>query len=246
MRRSIRKVFKKMAQSKVTTKGLSIEPLGVDNYASWSADMKWLMVTKGCWSAIDGEADDAMNAKALALIGLHVERHIKGTIVACDTASEAWSKLEAVYKAKSNARRLWLKRELTNLRREQGEPITVYVARARGIKDELAAAGHEISDEEVAWSVLAGLPEEYASMVNAIETTMEKMDLDVILSKLLIIENRTEYYDMDTGRRILRACYGKARPWAPSSNTVCWNCGKKGHVKRDCREKPKTSNLVAL
>jgi len=57
------------------------------------------------------------------------------------------------------------------------EPLTKYVARARGIRDQLLAAGQEIKEKEVAWSVLAGLPDNYESMVNVIEAGSEELDL---------------------------------------------------------------------
>ena len=57
------------------------------------------------------------------------------------------------------------------------ELLTKYVARARGIRGQLLAAGQEIKEEEVAWSVLAGLPDNYESMVNVIEAGSEELDL---------------------------------------------------------------------
>ena len=57
------------------------------------------------------------------------------------------------------------------------ELLTKYVACARGIRGQLLAAGQEIKEEEVAWSVLAGLPDNYESMVNVIEAGSEELDL---------------------------------------------------------------------
>ena len=58
-----------------------------------------------------------------------------------ETAKAAWDALEAVYKAKSMARRVALKREMNSLKKAADEPMTKYVARAKELRDQLAAAG---------------------------------------------------------------------------------------------------------
>ena len=208
---------------------LSIEKLDVDNYAIWSVDMKWLLITKCCWSAISDpdNVEEETDMKALALIGLHVQKHHKSSLADCETAKEAWDLLSTVYKAKSNARRLQLRKELNNLKLAVDEPLTKYVARARGIRDQLLAAGQEIKEEEVAWSVLAGLPDNYESMVNIIEAGSEELDLDDMLPKLLIVEQRMAKQLPGTV-----AAYYHGSGNGPN----CWKCGKKGHVHRDCPE----------
>ena len=208
-----------------------IERLTGDNYATWSTDMKWLLIMRGVWTAIDDhenvtEADDM---KAMALIGLSVEKHLKSSIDACDSAKEAWDKLEDIYKAKSNARKLQLKKELTSIELKPKESLTVYISRAKDIRDQLTAAGYEASDEEVALSILAGLPEGYESIVDTIQATTAELDIDEIMPKLLIVEQRVKERrgkEVDVERAFVMTCYG---------------CGKKGHIKRNCPEKKKAS-----
>lgn len=213
-----------------------IEKLTGDNYATWSTDMKWLLIMKGAWNAvIDHEnVDDAEDLKAMALIGLSVDKHLKTTIDACDTAKEAWDKLEDVYKAKSNARKLQLKRELTSISLKPKESITMYVSRAKDIRDQLIAAGYEASEEEVALSLLAGLPEGYESIVDTIQATTEALDIDEIMPKLLIVEQRV--------KERIDASFIKEKAFV-----VCFKCGQKGHIKRHCpkrKEDEKTKRRI--
>jgi gag-polypeptide of LTR copia-type len=142
--------------------------LDVDNYATWSTKMRFLLITKGYWKAVQasGEPEDA---KALAMIGLCVEDHHLTSIEKCQTAKEAWEALEAVYRAKSTARMLQLKRELNALKKEASEPVTKYIARAKSIRDQLQGAGHHVEDADMVLSVLAGLPPEYDMLVCVLE-----------------------------------------------------------------------------
>jgi len=218
----------------------SIEKLDIDNYATWSANMRWLLTLKTLSAAIEPAEDQAVDAavdqKALALIGLYVADHHKSTLAGCETANEAWEALKAVYKAKSNARRLHLLRELHNLKLLPGEHLTVYFSRARSIRNQLLAAGHELEEEDVVWSILAGLPIEYESMVNIIQAGTDDLEMDDILPKLMLVEQRLAKPSGATFK--VQAFTAVA---AGEFKGKCWKCGKRGHRQSNCQSKRKVN-----
>jgi len=71
------------------------------------------------------------------------------TLLACKTAKEAWDTLEKIYKARSVARKLQLKKEPNNLKKGLSEPLPKYIARAKTIWNDLLATGHDIKPSEV-------------------------------------------------------------------------------------------------
>lgn len=208
--------------------------------------MRWLLVLKGLWAAIvpaeDEEVDAAVDQKALALIGLYVADHHKATLAACETANDAWEALKAVYKAKSNAQRLYLLRELHNLKLLPAEPLSVYFSRARSIRNQLLAAAHELEEEEVVWSILAGLPRDYESMVNIIQAGTDVMAMDDILPKLMLVEQRLV---KPSGATFRAQAFSAVANEAGEFKGRCWKCGRRGHVQRDCRSKI-TANAVRV
>ena len=137
----------------------SVERLDVDNYATWSIRMRALLISKGLWAAVTSDTPDAdKDQKALAQIILNVKDHHLMTVGKCERAKIAWETLKTTYEAKNNARRLLLRRELTQLKMGATEPLTVYAARAKDLQSQLTAAGDEVKDQEVALQYLAGLP----------------------------------------------------------------------------------------
>jgi hypothetical protein len=176
-------------------KFLVVEKLDIHNYVPWSIKMKFFLVTKGLWGAVNGtedEIDHAKSEKALALIGLNVKDHHLSTINAYETAGEAWEKLQSTYRAKTEARRMQLRRELTSLRlredRNSYEPLTKYFSRALDIRDQLEAIGQTVDAQDLKLAVLSGLPSTYDTAMQILTMAKETADLPELLSLLLPVE----------------------------------------------------------
>jgi len=120
---------------------ISIESLNGENYAVWSQRMEMLLVHKKLWKGVtEPEVDADRFAKAKALIGLNVTKQDLGHVVAARNAEQAWDELEKVFKGKTTARKLQLKRELMTFKQELGEPIAKYVNKAKDLERELLDA----------------------------------------------------------------------------------------------------------
>ena len=238
----------------VSDSSIGIEKLDLDNYGSWSVQMKFLLIHKGLWAATTGaeETSAGDSLKALALIGLNVKEHHLSTLDKCTTAKEAWTTLESTYKAKTMARRLQLKRELNNLKKSATEPLPKYISRVRDIWNDLKASGHDIKESEVVLNVLAGLPKEYETSVAIIEAAEKEMGLAEVLSRLLNVEQRvarqdeqeTAYVaqgfkkDFKKGpQRTYKAFDNKQRSTGKYIDKECFYCHKKGHIKAECRKR---------
>ncbi|KAL4427979.1 hypothetical protein ABPG75_002068, partial [Micractinium tetrahymenae] len=175
--------------------------------------MKFLLITKGLWTAIAADnVDETLDGKAFALIGLHVKDHHLPVLERCHTAKEAWQQLEAVYQAKSNARKRQLRKELSQLKMGPDESLAKYVARAKDIQNQLRAAGYETSSDA-------------------------DMALDDILPKLVSVEQRLVKSDSFThGEAALTAkrSSGFGSGHRRQRERRCFACGQPGHIARDC------------
>ena len=240
-----------------------VEALDLRNYGTWSFRMKMLLLSKGLWTAVEtgtGELKD----KAFALIALNVrDHHIPTMMAAKGCPKTAWEALSAVFQAKTVSMQLQLRHDLTGLRKQPGEPLHKYLARARTIWTELTASGLTIQENEVALGVLAGLPREYDVGTQVIQTMRKTLTLDDILADLMPIEQLSERNSK--GEKALAAHTHSNTTYTPSNNKfhnnkagttsgyherqpsrqrasnphahrTCNHCGKKGHIKEECRK----------
>lgn len=216
----------------------AVELLDVDNYASWRTKMRLLLVLKGLWPAVTGDStDEEKDGKAFALLGLHVKDHHLPVLERCNTAKAAWDQLEAVYQAKSNARKRQLRKELSQLKMGAAEPLAKYVARAKEIQNQLQAAGHTVADQEVCWAVLAGLPPAYDTVVTVLETSTDAdMKLDDLLPKLMPVEQKMAQGESShSGEAALLA--NRKKSFGSKETRSCYYCGKVGHIQQNCLKK---------
>jgi hypothetical protein len=87
-----------------------IKLLTVSNYPTWSVRMKMLLVFKDLWEGIEPGTDVKKSELAKALSGLNVSSEYALTVEDQPDVKTAWEYFKNMFKGKSNARILQLKR----------------------------------------------------------------------------------------------------------------------------------------
>eukprot|EP00967_Tisochrysis_lutea_P084786 scaffold118695_cov18-Tisochrysis_lutea.AAC.1 len=90
-------------------------------------------------------------------------------ITSCNGDVQAvWRHFQQQHTNSSLARQVQLTKELANLKLRSGERMVQYMARARALKHSLKSAGQSISTQALIVYILAGLPDEYKSIVDVV------------------------------------------------------------------------------
>ena len=213
----------------MTTKSrIFIDKLDNQNWGIWRRKLKALLLSKRLSGVIDGTDEDKDNSsQVFGIIQLHLSDAYLSVADDVATGKALWDKLEAIFTAQNNARRLLLRQELNSLRKEPTEAISEYVARAKELATNLEAVGHKPDPSDVTLSVLAGLPREYSVLVTIVGTLKETQTLDEILPALLQTEQQTKQQFMQ--EKELFPMYGAA-----AGGKSCYYCKKPGHLKANC------------
>ena len=149
-----------------------VEKLSDRNYRTWKTEVKWLLKGRGLLSyalseitqgdaatAADRKLHQLNDDKALATIGLSLEIDQQIHIEDCKSAHEAWRTLEQIHEPKSRVRIMQLKKAFYHLQMKGDEHISAYTARAKVAATNFRDANAEVKDEDLAYAILAGLPD---------------------------------------------------------------------------------------
>lgn len=229
-----------MAQDKIT-----IEHLNTSNYSTWAMSMEWLLISKGLWDVVteepSGEISPALSKKALAFIGLNVEKYHQHAVHSCSTAREAWLMLQRTYQGDSVARQHALRQQLATIKQGATEPLSLYFARAEELSASLAAAGYSVSLQEIAYNLLSGLLPEYGMAVISIQTSGQAITSpSSLLPRLLPVEQQLRNQQATgTDSTAFAARAQKRAGILQQGGRRCYQCGKMGHIRADCPNPPR-------
>jgi hypothetical protein len=213
------------------------------DFSEWVTRVTDLLVYKELDTCVEQDgnqlataAEKSRDRKALSIIRSHVAPALLPYVQGLSTAKEAWDTLHQLYSTSLEAKKSLLEERLLKLQKAKSEDIASYVARAQKLRLELMSAGERISDDRVIRSILRGLSDEFKGVT---EVLLFQSDLTIakLLTHLKVAEERMSGSSSEDALA-LKAAAAKEKK-KKNFNLECWNCGRRGHLKRDCRQPPK-------
>ena len=150
-----------------------------------------------------------------------------------------WDSLKNICEGRSRSLLIDLGRKLQNTHCGEEDDVRAHFAKLANTREQLAAMGETVADQQYANILLASLPSCYEMRVCAITTNADETGKDIDPAR--IIKHISDDYD----KRMLGKSNGKTaedQAFTASTqqnkrdrrNIECFNCKKKGHMKADC------------
>jgi hypothetical protein len=220
------------------------------------------------WSDID--------QRAISTIEMYITDDVLNHVISAISAKDMWEKLEAIYLGKSLSNKLFLKKKLFKLEMKEGEDVMKHINTFNALINDLSRIDVQFSEEDRALLLLASFPDSYEHFVTTLmfgkttlkfneivqdiisHVTMKKADDKSTSGSALNVESRGRNSNRGSGRGRSKSRSGRSKSRYPrnsngqsSSKTIeCWNCGKTGHYKNQCKAPKKekesdSANVVA-
>ncbi|KRZ65853.1 Retrovirus-related Pol polyprotein from transposon TNT 1-94 [Trichinella papuae] len=217
--------------------------------------MKVLLMRDGLWDLVSQpkpcpvpEDWSRKECKAIAAICLTVEDDQLIHLAQLETAREMWQTLQRLHERASIGSKLYLMRKLYGMRFTHGT-MQSHINGILEIVTQLRGLGKNIEDEDLVAIMLCSLPNSYSALVTALEGRDEAdLTVEYVSGKLLDeYQRRTEScLDQSSNEVALNTTASKARSQFRTSKATltksdnesrrCYYCGKKGHIKANCRK----------
>ena len=212
-----------------------------EDFELWSIKFKGYLRMNKLHTYLESETpgDSEKNADIFSMMIQVLDDKSLNLIIrdAPDKGRESFKILKDHYLGTSKPRILSLYTELTSLKMGSGETVTEYMLRAETAASRLKQAEETISDQLLIAMVLKGLPESYKAFSTIMCNTNDKLEF----SKFKI--SLRSYEENEAARAAHNVTSDDV--YSLTSDDVyslitCYSCGKPGHRKFQCTNKPKS------
>lgn len=218
-----------------------IVPFAGSDFENWLFRLEVVLEEHDLWSVTFGKAENDKKEKKSRSIIIQciADSHLE-YVKDCVSPKNIISKLKNTFEKKGIASQLLIRRKLLTLKFQESGTLEEHFRIYDTLIRQLKTTGAKPDESELVCGLLLTMPPAYNTVITAIETIQVEISLDFVKKRLLdeelklktqeVTENevfftretkeRTKY---NTGEK------GKSFPFE------CYNCGKKGHMKADCR-----------
>lgn len=238
-----------MAEANENAK-FSVAKLNDQNYQPWKFKVKMLLIREGRWTMISEPKPDPVTQewtekdyKAQSTISLSIEDSQIVHVCKCTSAKAMWEELQKVHERANLSNKLYLLRKLYQSKLANGQDMQDYIRATLELVERLRGIGEEVREFHVAALLLGGLPENYETLVTALDARPDdELTLEYVKGKLVdefkrkSPANTNEVKVSESALKVLKGSKkNEASHYVDRETRTCFVCKKPGHIKKDCR-----------
>lgn len=236
----------------------NVDPLDDTNYFLWSKKIEGILRAKKLWKKVinvkppekpEGVEnyevefkhwnewdDDNYAARAVIINTMSKAQLLKYSHE--KNADKLWSLIKNNSAAETEQLKAKSLSELSNLLMKKEENIDAYVNRAEALRNQCVQLGKNIEDYELRMYIIRGLRTEFDQNVRVLETQRDITINDIRYAlKQEELRRSVRKEEKTSKEEYVRRAKEKTK-----NDVTCYNCGMRGHISSECRNKQKCFN----
>jgi hypothetical protein len=233
------------------------------NYQLWKMHMEDYLYQKDLFlplnrvekksTAMKDEEWEIPDRKALGMIRLSLAMLVAFNISKEKTIEGLMDALAKLYEKPSMSNKVFLMKILFNMKMSEGGSVADHLNEFNMVTNQLSSAKVDFDDEVRDLLILCSLPESWNGLVMAVSKSVSGLNtlkIDDVVGVILNEEMRWKITGETSGNALNMENRGRQKDREKGSGNhensrkgrsksilgkiECWNCGKKGHLKKDC------------
>ena len=176
----------------------------------------------------------ARKNKALAQIVLHVDTKLLYLLGDPTCPVEVWTKIQDTFQKKSWSNKLRLRKRLYNLKLKPNSDLQAHLKSFVECFEALAVIGDAVEEEDRVISLLASLPDNYSTLVTALESVEKVPTWAVVTEKLLNFESKLKSVEPELTEDKVLVTKRHNNNFFKKKSFNCYECGGENHIKKNC------------
>ena len=221
---------------------VNIVPLNEKNFATWKIQIKMTLIKEGLWGLVTGTEVAPTENGALAKYNTRKDRALATIVMAIQPSllylvgdptdpQVVYEKLRDTFQKKTWSNKLRLRKSLYGMKLLPGMNVHQLLKSFVEIFEELSIIGEAVDNEDKVIHLLASLPDEYSTLVTALEAQDNIPSWEIVQEKLLHEENKLKL--KTASDNIESALNNNVKRFKKTFK--CYECGKSGHIKKNCK-----------
>lgn len=226
---------------------VQIPKLSDTNFHTWRQRVKFVLAIKELEEYLVNDPPERTDAayqtwlrndrKAQAFIGLTLDEDHLVHVRDVKTAKEMFQSITDLFERVTLLNKLVARRKFYTVTMQDDEKVLSYINRVKTLASTMRSMGVEIAEEELAMTVLSGLPPRFDNLISALDALGDDLDVctvEYIKGRLLQEERRSEIRTEDAQVKSELSALVAKKCEDPAPAKVCSHCGKRGHPESKC------------
>src|SRR5579875_1494527 len=235
-----------------------VDKFNGENFSLFKFKMEMILDEKDLWDIVEGTekappsgSDEKVIASfkkrertAFRILCTHLVDAQLQHVKSCKGAAEAWKTLRGIHQTKGLANVLFLRRKFFTMKMQESDDLLQHINKVKTLADQLEALDVAVTEGDIVMTLLESLPSSYENLIVAMETKdIKDLTLEYVTSRLMHeVARKKEHQTVAMDNAALVTQQHKSGNGGDSSYRrgeplVCFNCGKPGHIAKNCFKK---------